>query len=535
MTDLIRKKIIFPFFSYSWATNQLIEEALNLILRSEIQYGFENSQKERINLESTMIKSQQQIESVRKSPEFQRCQQMEQEGRKLTNVCEFSRHQAASIDEIKAEIQFPQYITRSGLFYKAADIVKFVFLGQMWEEESSHTSQTTLKLLAKVKRTGEEAQIVAEIAGRKYKIENVRIPMPIRHIFPMSMRNNMAYTLMQKYTRNQIPASCRVEPQYVATFDNKTYNYQLNDCWHLLFKDCSNRLPVAIMAKGQQEKVVKVLAGQVELVMQRQSSEVMIQMNLEGRTEQIQVHHNQVKEITNSQGRVVMEVMRYVDNVYHIFLRNENTLVLFNGERVEISAPQMLKSRACGLCGDLDHENTADLQTPNMCIMSKPRYSAYSYMIEESCQGIPSQDKPRYEQERQQCAKTRIIPTPTNTISKILPHKTLSQVSMVTKTMKPMTRQHIVKYENGKTCFSVQRMAVCSKISKNEVQEPKPVKVQRKLVQYVCVQSPSIEAQALEQRARAGESLEMLASGKSVAFSKVEYEPVECQRQSNHL
>merc|ERR1711983_201821 len=233
--------------------------------------------------------------------------------------------------------------------------------------------------------------------------------------------------------------------------------------------------------------------------------------NLEGRTEQIQVHHNQVKEITNSQGRVVMEVMRYVDNVYHIFLRNENTLVLFNGERVEISAPQMLKSRACGLCGDLDHENTADLQTPERCIMSKPRYSAYSYMIEESCQGIPSQDKPRYEQERQQCAKTRIIP-----------NKTLSQVSMVTKSMKPMTRQHIVKYENGKTCFSVQRMAVCSKISKDEVQEPKPVKVQRKLVQYVCVQSPSIEAQALEQRARAGEALEMLASGKSVAFSKVE-------------
>merc|ERR1711976_972715 len=168
--------------------------------------------------------------------------------------------------------------------------------------------------------------------------------------------------------------------------------------------------------------------------------------------------------------------------------------------------------------GDLDHENTADLQTPERCIMSKPRYSAYSYMIEESCQGIPSQDKPRYEQERQQCAKTRIIPTPT-----------------ITNSMKPMTRQHIVKYENGKTCFSVQRMAVCSKISKNEVQEPKPVKVQRKLVQYVCVQSPSIEAQALEQRARAGESLEMLASGKSVAFSKVEYEPVECQRQSNHL
>ena len=49
---------------------------------------------------------------------------------------------------------------------------------------------------------------------------------------------------MQHMTRHQIPASCRVEPQYIWTFDNKTYSYELNDCYHLLFKDCAQQIPV---------------------------------------------------------------------------------------------------------------------------------------------------------------------------------------------------------------------------------------------------------------------------------------------------
>merc|ERR1712038_157559 len=85
------------------------------------------------------------------------------------------------------------------------------------------------------------------------------------------------------------------------------------------------------------------------------------------------------------------------------------------------------------------------------------------------------------------------------------------------------------------TCISVQRVKVCSKINKLEVNEPKPVKVVKKLVQYVCVASPSITAQSLEQRAMAGEVLDMLSIGKPVTYANVEYEPVVCQRLSNHI
>merc|ERR1712088_822399 len=271
----------------------------------------------------------------------------------------------------EAEIKFPTFFTRSPIFYKAGDLIRSIFLGQMWHEESTYVSQNSLKLVAKVKRTGEEAQLIAEYAGQKYKIVDVRIPSLLRPIFPISMRNPVTYTAVQKLTRGQIPASCRIEPTYIATFDNKTYSYEMNDCYHLVFRDCSEVLPVAVMAKT-------------------------LSSNL--------------KEVKNSEQLTILEIRRYQDNVYTVYLPKEGLLVLFDGERVEISASQLLKSRACGLCGDLDHENTADLKSPEMCVM-RPRFTAYSYMIQEQCQGIPSQEKTKYEKELSQCVKSKIIPT----------------------------------------------------------------------------------------------------------------------------
>ena len=51
-------------------------------------------------MKTYLTKSQQQIESVRTSPEFLRCTQEEQLERPLADVCELARHQAASVDEV---------------------------------------------------------------------------------------------------------------------------------------------------------------------------------------------------------------------------------------------------------------------------------------------------------------------------------------------------------------------------------------------------------------------------------------------------
>ena len=67
----------------------------------------------------------------------------------------------------------------------------------------------------------------------------------------------------------QLPAACHVAPTHIRTFDRKTYNYQMNNCFHLLFKDSTETLPIAVMARNLQgvSKEVKILAGIAEVLM----------------------------------------------------------------------------------------------------------------------------------------------------------------------------------------------------------------------------------------------------------------------------
>merc|ERR1711978_101461 len=225
---------------------------------------------------------------------------------------------------------------------------------------------------------------------------------------------------------------------------------------------------------------------------------------------------------------VIMEVKRYEDNVYLVIFPQESLWVLFDGRRIEISPSQMLKGRTCGLCGDLDHENTADIKTPRKCVMSRPRFAAYSYMIKESCEGVPSQDRPRYERELNECVKERIIPTPLERLVEKLAQRP-SQLP------RPLISQHLVEKKDRQVCISVQKVKTCSRISSEETEEPRPVEVRRRMVQFVCIDRPSRPAQQLEQRAKSGESLSLEFAGKPIAYSKIQYEPTRCQRQSNHL
>jgi len=526
-----------PRVQTRWNMEQLLEESLEMLLNGRVQYGYKNRvQKETIKMKSHMKKSQEQRTSVKESPEFKRCSSEEQLGKKLANVCEFSRHQAASIDEISTEIELPESLKKYPNMMRLGEFLRAYFLGQVEEKEtSSPVSEKVIRLVAKVNRVGDEAQIAAEIMNKKYEIINLRIPRIFKGILPVSMRNPMIYNFMQKLTKRQIPASCRVEPKYVATFDNKTYSYEMNNCYHLLFKDCSQQIPVAVLARNinSELKEVKVLSGPVETLLTPQSkTDMKLRLNIEGRVEELSIQPGHMREIRTQDMTKVMEIKRFQDNVYLVNAIREKLWVLTDGERIEVSASYMLRSKACGLCGDLNGENTADLKTPERCIMSRPRFAAYSYMMQEptSCQGIPSQDKAKYEQEKSECVREEIIPTPLMRLSKVVA-KSAEQVT------KPIISQHLVQRQgtSGKICISVQKVKVCSKINKAETEEPKPVQVERKRVQYVCLDESDRSAVQLEQRARAGETLELTSAGQAISFSKLELEPVLCQRQSNQI
>merc|ERR1711936_84642 len=221
---------------------------------------------------------------------------------------------------------------------------KTLFVGHLIETPIGHVSATDLKIITKVSHVGTEAQLIIEYNGRRYEVRNIRIPVLLKGVFPLSLSTPFLFVGLNRLT--QLPAACHVAPTHIRTFDRKTYNYQMNNCFHLLFKDSTETLPIAVMARNLQgvSKEVKVLAGVAEVLMTPVSA-------------------------TNK---------KIEDNVYAVHAIQEQLMVLFDGKHAQIFGSPLLRARSVGLCGDLNAETTADLKTPERCIMSQPRLAAYS-------------------------------------------------------------------------------------------------------------------------------------------------------------
>merc|ERR1712212_109396 len=89
---------------------QLLQQALEVVLNGQAEFGRVNEAKEIIKMKTLMIKTEQLKEAVRTSPEFLRCTQEEQLERPLAEVCELVRHQAASVEEVRTELVIASYL-----------------------------------------------------------------------------------------------------------------------------------------------------------------------------------------------------------------------------------------------------------------------------------------------------------------------------------------------------------------------------------------------------------------------------------------
>merc|ERR1712002_1337230 len=311
---------------------QLLQQALEVVLNGQVEFGRVNEAKEIIKMKTLMIKTEELKEAVRTSPEFLRCTQQEQLEHPLAEVCELVRHQAASVDEVRTEMVIPAFLRRLPIFDlivpNVVNVVKTLFVGRLIETPINYVSPTDVKIITKVNRVGDEAHLIIEYNGRRYELRNICLSY-IKGVFPISLRTPFLFVGLNRLT--QIPATCHVAPTHVRTFDRKMYNYELNNCFHLLFGDITEKIPVAVMARNLQgvSKEVKILAGVAEVLMTPVSATNMkIQMNLNGQQQTIEVQPGMVKVIRGVNGLEILHIKRFEDNVYAVHAIQEQLMVL---------------------------------------------------------------------------------------------------------------------------------------------------------------------------------------------------------------
>merc|ERR1711962_894758 len=78
---------------------------------------------------------------------------------------------------------------------------------------------------------------------------NIRLPEELRGIVPLRSTVRPHEQIIKSVIGSSVYEKCSIGDGVVKTFDNKTYSYELDDCYHVLSSDCSKSHSHAILGK----------------------------------------------------------------------------------------------------------------------------------------------------------------------------------------------------------------------------------------------------------------------------------------------
>merc|ERR1719341_187118 len=225
----------------------------------------------------------------------------------------------------------------------------------------------------------------------------------------------------------------------------------------------------------QQQQQQQLLRQQQQLLQQQHQQQQQRHQQQQQRwyeTESYNVYEDEDTYVTNSE-----------DGVYTIVSKKYEVSVEADGKRIQVDSYQhIFRNKATGLCGDLNGEQTADVKSSRRCMMSTPKLSALSFMIDDGkCKGVPQQEKSELQREEERCVKKEEIPTKVSSIFR----------SEIDSNRQPELR-HLTEEIKGETCFSKDLVRVCSRTY--------PKEIRAKRVEFTCVSGPKVES--LKRRVR---------------------------------
>jgi len=426
-------KIVLPALMHKWNIQQLLNEALQVAIDGKLSFGRSASPTapvEIVDVEMTAVmeKTEGLKTSILTSSEFLTCQKdMASTGGKLTPVCQLLRQQAASLDSLKITLKTPTKLTRTSLGLLTVDILRSIAVSTFTRGGSLSYGPThlptlegldTIEIELAADRESTLAQATVTTPSLAYSMRSIPLHGMTKTLFPLTVLDTLSTTVTRKLTGDLIPSTCHVEPALIRTFDNKTIEYTINDCEHVLLVDGSGSLPIAVSTRTttSQKKAVTIISGITKVVMVPSTSSMVITIN----GQPITIPSGEVVIEKTSNGVVAAIIKRFADNVFEVTIPRQMLTVRTDGVSVEVVAPQLLKSRSVGLCGDMNGEIMADLKTPRKCVM-EPRLAAISFMLNKtgsrssvfpSCSGVSVKVLKEFQDMDLICPQEATIPTP---------------------------------------------------------------------------------------------------------------------------
>jgi len=393
---------------------------------------------------------------------------------------------------------------------------------------------------------GEKFSVSVQSKESDLEIKDIRVTESLKGLIPFNVKDSGARNILQKLSSHQAPSTCSAEQGKVKTFDNLEYDYQLNDCEHVVFKDCSESSRIEVTSqkkmsslnmkvtidnhkyevevpKSGNRAVIKVDGEEKSYIKkqdyekwkvsdQEMQSRKYLKLSKEQReTEERKQVEKQQTEFTEQKHNYYEDKSTYVtsyeDGVYAVVNQAYGIAVYSDGKSLEVETYQhLLRNKACGLCGDLNDETVADVKSPGSCIMSSPSLAAFTYMVaDQSCQGVPAHQQEQIKTETQHCLQKQNTPT---------------KVSQIYHQARPVYRKHLVEEKGNKICISAEQIRVCPSNSN-------PQEIEEKKVSFYCMSKDS-ESMKMQKMAEQGDYIDYDYYKYPTSFQKYISQPQRC-------
>jgi len=503
--------------SSEWDIEAMLREEISskIILKGE--FGRKQEQKEKIELDIKAERSPQQMAFAKNTEEWKKCEADIAKNQQLSESCRLARQYASSLDELRGDLAIPKEVARSPYTATVVRMAQAYFLPYLYVEESSFNQESGnedhVKIYGKIAPHGKVVTVSLEANRQKVILEKVRVVRELQSFLPFRVTESLPEQILSKVTKHGHPSMCAVEGNKVETFDKVVYDYKLNDCEHVIVRDCSEspRVLVTVKKTPALHIVKAVIDGnkyELELVKASRGS----------RSQDGKVKVNDQIKQGQQKGKFVIfddkynQITKYEDGVFEIQSLKYGMKIRSDSMSTQIiTLQQKLRDLACGLCGDLNDEKIADVRSAKQCVMSSPKLAAYSYMVQDrKCSGIPSADKERYQRESEHCVRKEVIPSKVYDIFTTV-HQSIKRMQT--------TLQNVVELRGQEVCISKRQVKVCGA-------ESKPKDIVPREMPFFCVAADS-EGRTLQRIVRRGEKIER-AEKRPTAFTATVYEPRQC-------
>merc|ERR1719228_64066 len=239
-------------------------EAQFTISEDKSQGSRKHEQQQAVQMDIQAERSTEQKAYARHSQAWRKCDSDLAKIQQLSESCKESRRHASSLDVVQAELSLPKQVARSPYMSSLSSVAMAYFMPYLSIEATSYnrqgSNQEHYRIDSKIALNGGSFTVSVAANNQNTILRNVRVASSMKGLVPFFVMESLPMLLIESVTHYRAPSVCVVEGNKVETFDKVIYDYIMNDCEHVIFKDCTEAPKVLVsVKKASALHIVKVV------------------------------------------------------------------------------------------------------------------------------------------------------------------------------------------------------------------------------------------------------------------------------------